>query len=46
MSGALTYVIIALGLWTAVQVLAVRRLTFRFQELRARNVEQDRPVRG
>jgi hypothetical protein len=46
MQSALPYLIAALGLWAAAMLWQVRKLTVRYAEVRHRNVEQDRPVKG
>lgn len=46
MQSVLPYVIVALGLWAAAMLWQVRKLTVRYEEVRRRNVEQDRPVKG
>ncbi len=46
MENLLFIAIVGLSLWTGGHLLQVRRLTLRYQEVRRRNNEQDRPSKG
>ncbi len=46
MENLLILSIVITGTWAALRLLQVRRLTVRYEQVRYRNVEQDRPFKG
>ena len=46
MQNLLLFMIVGLGTWTALRLIEVRRLTVRYENVRRRNIEQDRPFKG
>ncbi len=46
MENLLILSIVITGTWAAFRLVQVRRLTVRYEQVRYRNVEQDRPFKG
>lgn len=46
MTNLLVFVLVGLSCWVIMRLVQVRRLMLRYVEVRNRNVEQDRPLKG
>lgn len=46
MENLLILSIVITGTWAALRLVQVRKLTMRYEQVRYRNVEQDRPFKG